>query len=232
MRRALGLTDDTTAREPQSAAPRPQPDPRANGAPMIQRRDADRRPRRFVRDGEVPVVVVNGGLRDHGGDAPAPTNRLAATENALAAERSARERAERALAETQALTQQLRTQIAHAELAHREAVAVERGLRAEAEEAATKAVAEAGTARDALAAEREAREAAEIGRDAAEAELTALREAPPAPPQPVSAAPKPKRTPRARAEPTVEEPEPGSAAEPEPVKWWLPSYKSKLRKAW
>jgi len=95
MRHALGLREGPIQ---ERASPRMQP---------------DRRARRFVRDGEVPVVVVNG-ARDHGSEAPAVGSRLAAAETAAAAERTARERAERALAEALSTVQQLRTQMAHA----------------------------------------------------------------------------------------------------------------------
>ena len=111
--------------------------PEASSSPH-QSRFADRhqQTRRFVRDGEVPVVVVN--RRDQAGDgAPAsggaPVNRLAIAENALETERTARQRCERTLAEVQATVRELQTKIGHADLARDEAVETASHLRAENE---------------------------------------------------------------------------------------------------
>ncbi len=191
MRRALGLQDDPAPGE--GSTPN-RPGEQRQAERPIQRREPDRRPRRFVKDGEVPVVVLSGS-REHGADAPAPVNRLAAAESALEAERATRERAERALQEALATVQQLRTQIAHTSLAHGEALAAERNAREVAERARTEA--------DAL-------------REALETELHALKATAVAPvPAPVS-----RRARQPRPEPR----------EPEPVKWWLPSYRAKTRK--
>ncbi len=145
MRRALGLRDDPRPGDPSVAhrAGEQRPVERT-----MQRREPDRRARRFVKDGEVPVVVLSGS-REHGPDAAVPVNRLAAAESALDAERAARERAERSLQEALAAVQQLRPQIAPARLAHGEALATERLAR----EAAEQARAEAEAAREALATE-------------------------------------------------------------------------------
>ena len=100
MRRALGLGDAGGQRIEQQERP-----PLA--ARQAERHSPDRHKRRFVRDGEVPVVVVR---RDQGSDPGAnrvtlgapPTNRVEQAEAALRTERDARERAERALTEAQA----------------------------------------------------------------------------------------------------------------------------------
>jgi hypothetical protein len=169
MRQALGLQD---------GGPGPRPP---------QRRDAEHGGRRFVKDGEVPVVVLNG-ARERGADATGPMNRVAAAEAALRNERAARERAERSLQEAVANVQALQTRLAHAELAHREALAAERAARERAEQA----LAEAKATREADAAGSDARVVT--------------------------------RKPRRVAA------KPRSEREPEPVKWWLPSFRAKLRR--
>ncbi len=203
MRRALGLRDD--ARPGGEGFTANRSGEQRQGERPVQRREPDRRTRRFVKDGEVPVVVLSGS-REHGPDAPAPVNRLAAAESALDAERAARERAERSLHEALAAVQHLQTQIAHANLAHREALAAEQRAREAAEQAratAEQACAEATTAREALATE-----------------LEAIKAAPP--PEPAPARRARRAQPKAEAE---------AADEAQPVKWWLPSYKAKGRKS-
>ena len=87
-------------------------------------------PRRFVRDGEVQVVVLN--RRDTAADSVAPPqNRLAVAEGALKTEQAARQRSERALAESQAAVHELQTKIGHANLARDEAVEATGRLRVE-----------------------------------------------------------------------------------------------------
>jgi hypothetical protein len=183
MRQALGLRGDQSNERP------------------AQRREQERRTRRFVKDGEVPVVVLSPS-REHGPDGPAPVNRIAAAEAALRSERTARERAERALRETQATLQHIQTKLAHADLAHSEALAAERRGREQAEAALAEAI---------------------VVREALEARLADLTDAPPPPPEPAEpsrpAAVKPRRK---AAASTIER-------EPQPVKWWLPSYKAKTR---
>ena len=128
--------------------------------------------RRFVQDGEVPVMVVHGltGRRDHaepGAPRPAttaPTNRLEMAETALAAEIASRERAEKSLAEAQAMVQQLQTKIGHAELAHHDALAA---LQRERETAVELRAALAEAQEQARLAEA-AQEAAENSRHAAQ----------------------------------------------------------------
>jgi hypothetical protein len=188
MRQALGLRGDQSSERP------------------AQRREQERRTRRFVKDGEVPVVVLSPS-REHGPDGPAPVNRIAAAEAALRSERAARERAERTLRETQATLQHIQTKLAHADLAHSEALAVERRGREQAEAALAEAI---------------------VVREALEGRLADLTAAPPPPaPEPASELAKPTR-------PAVVKPRRKAAAstierEPQPVKWWLPSYKAKTR---
>jgi len=143
MRRTLGL-------EHRSAGSSSQHSSRLN--------DRHQQPRRFVRDGEVPVVLVS--RRDQGADGAAasgslPVNRLAMAEHAYDTEHAARQRCERALTEVQLTVRELQTKIGHAHLARDEAVdtathlrdenarlkvelAAERQARAEAEQVAQK----------------------------------------------------------------------------------------------
>ena len=179
MRRALGLDRPL-------AAPSAQP---AQQRPAQLRPEQARARHRFVQDGEVPVVVVNG----QGASGAAPNGQAAGTRAKLLAERQARADAERALAEAQATVRSLQAKLAHVELAHAEALAAERRAR----EASETALRHATAARE--AAERRLREAAPVpAADAPTAEPTSKR----------ARAAKPAR-------------------EPEPVKWWLPSYKAR-----
>ncbi len=187
----------------------------SSGGPVLQRREGEQRGRRFVKDGEVPVVVVNSGSRD-AGDGSAPVNRIAAAEATVRAERGAREHAERALAEAQATVQHLRTQIAHSEMAHREALSAERTAR----EAAEQALREAN---EALAAA-----------EARTAELAATQRIRRPRPEIVAASERPADEPADLSEPTprarVGRPRKVVAAvaedEQEPVQWWLPSFRA------
>lgn len=192
MRQALGLRGDAPGERPP------------------QRREQDRRVRRFVRDGEVPVVVLNTS-RDHGPDGPPPVNRIAAAENALRSERGARERAERSLKEAMATSQHIQTKLAHADLAHNEALAAERAGRERAEAALAEAIA----ARDSLEQRLAEMTQAQLRVSAATPGIGDGGDTP------TKAAPtKPRRKAAVRPE-----------REPEPVKWWLPSYKARTRKS-
>jgi len=82
--------------------------------------------RRFVADGDVPVVMI-GRRRDHtpgerADQAAALSDRVTAVESALATERDARLRAEALLADARHTIQQMQTQIAHADMARDEAI--------------------------------------------------------------------------------------------------------------
>ena len=212
MRRALGLGDAAGQRiEPPERAPL--------ATRQADRFSPDRHKRRFVRDGEVPVVVVR---RDTGNDQGAtraaagvvPTNRVEQAEAALRAEREARERAERALSEAQALIRDLQTKLGHTGLARDEALDAAR--RAEADRPAVEHALQVAEA--ALQAERRARETAEAAledaladRETAEDRLRqAVRSAPAKQALRRPAAPKPPRA--ATASPS---------REPQPVKWWI-----------
>ncbi len=168
------------------------------------RREPLRGPHRFAKDGEVPVVVLSPS-REHGPDGPAPINRIAAAEAALRAELAAREQAERSLRETQATLQKVQTKLAHADLAHGEALAAERRCREQAEAALTEAI---------------------VACEALELRLAVLAAA--RPPQAKD------RTELAKpSQPALTNPRRNAASpverEPQPVKWWLPSYKAKTR---
>jgi hypothetical protein len=159
-------------------------------------------------------VVLNQG-REHAQEAHGPVNRLEAAEAALRTERAARSLAERALAEAQAQVQSLRTKLAHAEMAQTEALAAERAARAEALSRA---------------------EAAELTTAAIQAELAAaapVRAAPAATARPAAQAAEvtpPRRRGRPPGSGKRSAPAPAPENEPEPVQWWLPSYRAQARK--
>ena len=142
MRRALGLQDITPSRplKPTAAAPPP------NGKHSPRRR--------FVRDGDIPVTVVQ---RDgHYTDGPG-ASQLEAAREALRLEVAARERAERLLGEAQSAIRNLQTKLAHECLAKDELL--RNTERATIEKIATERALEA--AREELAIEGKARENAE-----------------------------------------------------------------------
>ena len=175
MRAALGLLQPGTGR---SASSRP---------------DYRVAKRRFARDGEVEVTVINGAGTEPVG--VSTRDRLIAAERELEAEREAHARTKRALQEAISAVHGMETKLAHTQMARDEALAVERAARQRAE--------------DAL---RELRE------------KTAVSVKPPEESSTVAAAsggmPVLKRRPGRPRRAVVE------AAEPEPVKWWLPSYRA------
>lgn len=124
--------------------------------------------------------------------------RVAELETALETERTAHGVTRRSLQDSQAALQASQTRLAHAELAHA----------------------------DALATERRAREAAAEGLQAQLAKPTALTEQATASPTaavptvvPVRSKPSTPKTPRA--------PRVSKTKEPQPVRWWLPSFREK-----
>jgi hypothetical protein len=170
----------------------------------MPRREPLRGPHRFVKDGEVSVEVLSPS-REHGPGGPAPVNRIAAAEAALRSERVARERAERSLREMQATLQQIQTKLAHADLAHSEALAAERRGREQAEAALAEAI---------------------VAREALERRLADMAAA--QPPEAEGPAEPAKPSQRAVVKPRRKAAN-QSEREPQPVKWWLPSYKAKTR---
>ena len=186
----------------------------SSGGPVQQRREGEQRGRRFVKDGEVPVVVVNSGSRDIG-DGAGPVNRAAAAEATIRAERGAREHAERSLAEANLMVQHLRTQIAHSDMAHREALAAERAAREAAEQALREAL-EARAAAEARIAELSAVERIRRPRP----EIVVAAELPDAEGMaPRARVGRPRKVIAATTAATSED-------EPEPVQWWLPSFRA------
>lgn len=149
MRHALGLGG-----EPQ--IPRPQEPPVPVSGPTHDRLSLHRPPRRFVKDGEVPVTVVR---RTHPADAvasvaPTASNQLEAARQTIRSQAVATERVERALNEAQATIRDLRTKLAHERMAKEEAFLAVRRLEAERDAALTAAQA----TRMELATERVGRE--------------------------------------------------------------------------
>jgi hypothetical protein len=131
MRHALGLDGQTQAprADEQSTSSGPAPD----------RLTLHRPPRRFVKDGEVPVTVVR---RTHApeatvGVAPATSNQLETARQTIRSQAAAAERAERALAEAQATIRDLRTKLAHERMAKEEAFATLQRLGSERDAATT-----------------------------------------------------------------------------------------------
>lgn len=132
----------------------------------------------------------------------APNERAVEVQAALVKEQSARVTAERSLADALATVRSLQTKLAHAEMAHDEALAAERRARERAEATLHEMVA--------------AREPAErrLGKTLPAEAFEAS-------------------TPRARIKrPTPSKPRTAAAKtrEPQPVKWWLPSYKAAKQK--
>ena len=125
MRHALGL-------DGQTQAPRLDEQPPQSG-PGQDRLSLHRPPRRFVKDGEVPVTVVR---RTHLPDvasaiAPPAANQLEAARQTIRSQAAATERAERALNEAQVTIRDLRTKLAHERLARDEAYQLVRRLEGE-----------------------------------------------------------------------------------------------------
>jgi hypothetical protein len=125
-------------------------------------------PRRFVKDGEVPVTVVR---RTHPSEAvanvaPTASNQLEAARQTIRLQAAATERAERSLNEAQATIRDLRTKLAHERMAKDEAFMALRRLEGERDAAvsATQAM------RMDLATER-------VGREKIEQELRKAQDA-------------------------------------------------------
>ncbi|HEX5326948.1 MAG TPA: hypothetical protein VFW75_09805 [Acetobacteraceae bacterium] len=218
MRRALGLDGERQ----QQRSPPPQP--------SMDRGALQARPkRRFVTDGDVPVVHGRLQRRDDIAPQAAPaTNRAETAELAARAEREAREKAERSLLDAQATIHDLQTRLGHAQLAATEAqhaIEAERtvaaALRAaldaaeaqaaEATAAQTAAERRLDTALAALATEREARQSTERS-------LRRAIDVQPVTPaiRATAAAAKPPKRPVGRPKKAAV-----LAEEPVPVKWWL-----------
>ncbi len=187
---------------PQPAV-RPQP---AAGFDNFQSRGPVARPRqRFVQDGEVPVTLVGRPRQSEPG--PVSQSRLAASESALAIERTARIKVERSLQAALTTLQDLQTKQRHAELAQREALQA--------------AIAERQVVEIRLA-EADARLAEYTAlASGLEAELAVLRATLPtsaAQAQPAPEIPsKPKRGPGKTRKLSVTH----TPRDPKPVKWWL-----------
>jgi hypothetical protein len=207
--------------------------------------------RRFVAEGEVPVVHGRLTRRDESAMPAAPaTNRVEAAEAAARAEREARDKAERLLAEAQAAVHDLQTRLGHAQLA------VSEGQQAlENERSATAALTEHSTQLEArlaeVAAERDSAEQrlqdvearlAEMrlardvaARDAADRRTRTAVALPVAPVRgrtPV-AGPSPRVTAPSTAKPSIAArpaKPPIARAEAKPVKWWLTSKQQKTTK--
>lgn len=120
MRRALEQMGAKKPREGRAPAPS------FSNAPMGSRNTSDGQKRRFVRDGEVPVMMVSGSRPPEGQSqrrAAGPVSEQVDTaQTALRGERSTREAAERALREAQGTIQDLRTKLGHIALARDEAI--------------------------------------------------------------------------------------------------------------
>ena len=194
MRRALGLGP-----QPASFFPQPSPGP------------TDRQPhrRRFVRDGEVPVVLVGRGAQPT--DRPpthgiAPVNKLALVETARRSEQEARQHAERALTDAQATIRDLQTKLGHALLE-----------RDEVRDTARRLETDKLALTSALDAERIARQKAEEEALQNRSGGRSVSETVPTGPVGRTAQDKAARPKNTRLQPKARKPE------PKPVKWWLTS---------
>jgi hypothetical protein len=125
MRHALGL-------DGQMQAPRADEQPPPPG-PGHDRLSLHRPPRRFVKDGEVPVTVVRRAHPMEGvaSVAPVTSNQLEAARQTIRSQAVATERAERALNDAQAAIRDLRTKLAHERIAKEEAFQTVRRLETE-----------------------------------------------------------------------------------------------------
>ena len=230
MRRALGLRD----------APLSRPEPSAQIPSSI---GAHRTPRRFVRDGEVPVSVIHR-------DEPAGTNQLDQARQVIRSLTAAREHAERLLSEAQNTIRDLQTKLAHERMAKDEAV-----QRAEADRLASQQALQA--TQEELSEERANRRQAEhrlaesqercreveqrlrdaVARQGRQRDAAPLRTEQP-PPVARTPAQQPTLTgiselPEGEAPPKRRRGRPPKVREPEPetefVEWWKPGWKNKLR---
>ncbi len=221
MRRALERIGGKPQREARGQQPSFSATPTGRGS-------QDGQKRRFVRDGEVPVMVVSG---TRSAEAPAQrrgssgpvSEQLDAVQAALRLERSAHEAAERSLREAQTVIQDLRTKLGHISMARDEAI--EAAKRADASRAALASELDALNFR--LANEVSGRARAER---AAQSLGAVVEEAPPAPP-PAEVPPRRRgRPPKNEVRPVVEvvpKRKPGRPRierELEPIKWWLPKH--------
>lgn len=238
MREALGLTSNRGARDnrPKQSGSFNTSSPGRGGGGM----DAPKR--RFVRDGEVQVMMVSGTRatdtvqqrRGHGpGPGPGQMNEQAeASQATIRAERAAREKAERALKEAQDSVRDLQTKLGHIGMARDEAI--EAARRADASRAAL--AQELATVMAQLSVEASARAHAERAHPERTQPLSAEPEPAPEPEAAGAPAPDAKRgrgRPRkvaaelVAAAPRVAVPKrkpgrPRVEKEPEPVKWWVP----------
>jgi hypothetical protein len=161
MRHALGLDGETQA-------PRTQEQPPPPSGPTHDRLSLHRPPRRFVKDGEVPVTVVR---RTHPSEAastvaPTVSNQLEAARQTIRLQAAATERAERSLNEAQGAIRDLRTKLAHERMAKDEAFMALRRMETERDAA----LGAAQAMRMDLATER-------VGREKIEQELRKARDA-------------------------------------------------------
>jgi hypothetical protein len=204
MRRALGLNDTPQARTAQPPSP-----PASNGP---------RPPRRFVRDGEVPVSVI------HRDDA-AGTNQLEAARSTIRSLTSAREHAERLLTEAQNTIRELQTRFAHERMAKEEMARQAEAERQASEQALLSLQAELADERANRHQIEEQLAAVSAQREEAEGRAVTV-EAQPGRPAQLAGDVAPAAPPRRRGRPPkVREPE----AAPEFVEWWRPGWKERLR---
>lgn len=214
MRRALGLQDNSSLK-PQSSVPAPS----FNGP--------HRSPRRFARDGEVPVSIIHR-------DEPSGTNQLEAARQTIGSLTAAKEHAERSLEEAHATIQHLQTELAHERLAKDEAAGRAEAERRSVEQALQSVQAELAVER---AARRDAEEQlarAQEGRQEVEKRLTAAIAAQ-KDPKPARAAAK--RTAAAQPAAGKKNPKPArrrggpvEAADEESgfIEWWVPGWRERL----
>jgi len=223
MRRALGLQGDTP--------PRSEDDPLPS-----QTTGAHRLPRRFVRDGDVPVTVVR---RDHHSD-DTGTNQLEVARQAVRAETAARQHAERLLGEAQTAIRDLQTKLAHERLAKDELLhavrraetdkqtAVQAHLTVEAELSAARQAQQ--KVEDAFAETRRGRStSAGRRRVAGVGDNAQADQHEPASRIIGQAVRKPRKAGKSAGESTAVPRQPADDDEQEPIKWWVKGWQKDWR---
>jgi FtsZ-binding cell division protein ZapB len=215
IRRALGIQEQS---EPLTGHHRQTPTPSG----------VHRGHRRFVRDGDVPVVVRNQGHEEGG------TNRRDQAQQVLREQIAAREQVERRLQEALTTIEHLQTHMAHERIAREETLQQAEAARRQTEQALQTRDEQLATERQArLGAERE-RDDAIAARQEAEERLRvalAFQQAQEAP----GAAPKARGTVKPRngsvttgsrnRQPEIDESEAGS----EFVEWWKPGWRDRFK---
>ena len=203
MRRALGLDRDT----PSVPHPTHSPNP-SNG--LHQRRH-------FVRDGDVPVTLVQG-------DSGSRLQQLDAARQALRQQTAAREEAERLLADLRNTIHDLETKLGHERLANDEVAHRTSAEKRQLVEALTAVQEELGTERAMRARAERERDEAVVAAQTAEQRLRQTTAVNAAPPPPL-----PEDQPRRRGGRPPKVVREVVQDDSDIVEWWSPGWQEKYR---